>query len=334
MRTKVAIVYNHPDPGRYGDMGEAKAVLGIMDEVEAVHGALVELGYPVCIVPLNPPIEAAFGILRHLEADVVFNLFEGFDGRPETEYLVAGELSRLGFRYTGCPSSALALALDKARAKGMLVTAGIATPRYQVRQADIFPVFKLLFPCVVKPCREDASHGLSEESLVSDTGALERQVSKVCRLHGGEALVEEFVEGREFNVTVLGNNETQVLQVSEIEFSLPGSLPRLLTFDAKWEPESVYFQNTRAVCPAEITPALRARIGDIARLTFRLLGCRGYARVDMRQDAAGNLQVLEVNPNPDISPGTGAARQALASGMTYAEFIEKIMSLAMETVQI
>lgn len=334
MRPKVAIVYNHPDLDRYGDMGEAKAVLGIMDAVEAVHGALVELGYPVSIVPLSPPLEAAFGILRHLEADVVFNLFEGFDGRPETEYLVAGALSQLGFRHTGCPSSALALALDKARAKEMLVTAGIDTPRYQVRKADTISVFELRFPCVVKPCGEDASHGLSEESLVSDMGSLERQVSKVCRLYGGEALVEEFAEGREFNVTVLGNKETQVLQVSEIEYSLPGSLPRLLTFAAKWEPESIYFQNTRVVCPAEIGPALRARIGDTARLTFRLLGCRGYARVDMRLDAAGRLKVLEVNPNPDISPGTGAARQALASGMTYAEFIEKIMLLAMETVQI
>jgi len=107
-------------------------------------------------------------------------------------------------------------------------------------------------------------------------------------------------------------------------------MPKILTFDAKWQPGSLYFQSTKVVCPAEIETVEREHIAQTTLTVFRLLGCRGYARVDMRQDEEGQLNVMEVNPNPEISPGSGAARQAEASGMTYSQFIEKIVQLALE----
>ncbi|MBI2859796.1 MAG: ATP-grasp domain-containing protein [Chloroflexi bacterium] len=329
MNSKVTLIYNQPDSDKYSVAGESKAVESVMEAVVAVEASLIELGCQVEVVPLRPPMASAIGTLRTVECDVVFNLFEGFDGRAETEAEIALALSGMGIRFTGCPAEALSLALDKGRAKKMLAAARIGTPRYQLLSPQTIGEFDLSFPCIVKPLHEDASHGLSEDSLVRDMAALTRQVDKMCRIYGGNALIEEFADGREFNVTVLGDAELQVLPISEIEYSLPGSKPRILTFAAKWEPDSIYFQHTRAVCPCDVPEKLRHQIQSTAREAFRLLGCQGYARVDMRVDGLGRLMVLEVNPNPDISPGTGAARQALASGMTYTGFVEKILALAL-----
>ncbi len=330
MRPKVAIVYNEPIPGRYKAMGEEKAVLGVLDEVEAVHRALAELGYPIVRVPLFPPLEQARERLKALRADLVFNLFEGFDGCPETEAAVADILSELGLTYTGCPGTALSLALDKGKTKALLEAAGIATPRYQMLSLETLSQFNLSYPCIIKPCAEDASHGISEERVVNESASIARQVARVNEIFGGRALIEEFVDGREFNVTVLGTKESVVLPISEIVYSLPPGRPRILTFYAKWEPQSMYFQCSQPICPAQIDDETRQHIADAALRVFRLLGCSGYARIDFRQGTEGLPKVIEVNPNPDISPSSGAARQAQAAGMTYNQFIERIALLALE----
>jgi D-alanine-D-alanine ligase len=326
---KVALIYNQPDSDRYQALGESKAELGVLDEVKAVSQALDELKYSYILVPLRPPLESVREEIRELDVDVVFNLFEGFDGCPETEGKVAAMLAERKIPFTGCPASALALALDKASAKEIFEKSGIPTARYQVFNPENIAAFNLNFPCIVKPLSEDASHGISEESVVSNFAALVKQVRKVCDLYGGRALVEEYLDGREFNTTVMGNGKLTIPAISEIVYSLPPDKPRVLTFSAKWEENSLYFDNTKAVCPADITSDEQNTIGQIAKNAFRLVGCRGYGRVDFRQDKAGNFKVLEVNPNPDITPGSGAALQAATSGMTYSQFVEKIIGLAL-----
>ena len=310
-------------------MGESKAELGVLDEVKAVSEALAELKYSAQLVPLRPPLPQVKKTIDQLQADVVFNLFEGFDGSPETEAMVAEMLSKRGIPFTGCPPAALALALDKAKAKEMMSAAGIPTPGYQILTSENVSTFKLDYPCIIKPVAEDASHGLSEDSVVYDFAALQKQVKKISSLFGNKVLVEEYLEGREFNTTVLGNNRLAITAVSEIVYTLPPDKPRILTFSSKWEEDSLYYKNTKAVCPADITEKEKRRITRVAMAAFRLIGCRGYARVDMRQDSQGNFKVLEVNPNPDISPGAGAALQAAANGMTYSHFIKKLISLAL-----
>jgi D-alanine-D-alanine ligase len=326
---RVALIYNEPIPDRYHDLGEAKAELGVMDEVRAVSDSLLELNYATVLVPLRPPLSQIKKILEALTIDVVFNLFEGFDGSPETESKVAAILSELKLPFTGCPAAALELGLDKERTKRLLEKAGIQTPRYQILNPENISTFTLEYPSIIKPVAEDASHGVSEESVVYDFAALEKQVKKVCTLFGGKALVEEFLDGREFNTTVMGNGRLRIPAISEIVFTLPPDKPRVLTFAAKWEENSLYFDNTRAVCPAQISAQEQAEIGRIAKAVFRLTGCRGYARVDFRQDKAGRLKVLEVNPNPDITPGSGAALQAATAGMTHSQFIEKLIRFAL-----
>jgi D-alanine-D-alanine ligase len=327
---KVAIIYNEPIPDRYQTMGESKAELGVMDEVKAVTQALVELGYSSALIPLSPPLEQAKKKLQAVQADVIFNLFEGFDGCPETEGIVAGMLAELNIPFTGCPQSTLTLALDKALTKELLAKAGIPTPRYQILTLKNISTFHLDFPCIVKPLGEDASHGISEESVVYDFASLEKQVRKICTLFGGKSLVEEYIDGREFNTTVMGSGRLTIPAISEIVYTLPSDKPKILTYEAKWEENSLYFDNTRAVCPAQISLTEQKKIGQIAKAAFKLLGCRGYARVDFRQDRAGNFKVLEVNPNPDITPGSGAALQAATSGLTYSQFTEKIIRFALK----
>ncbi len=334
MCSRVAIIYNDPLPSRYEVMGEAQAVLGVLDVVQAVRQALIELDYEAMLVALAPPLEAVREKLKELKTDLVFNLFEGFDGRPETEAVVAGMLSELGLVYTGCSATALSLALDKARTKALLEAHGLATPRYQVLTPETVDEFHLELPCIVKPCAEDASHGLSEDSVVTDFASLAREVSHISQFFDGRALVEEFVDGREFNITVLGNNELAVLPVTEIIYSLPVGMPKILTFSAKWEPESLYFESSRPVCPAEIDADTRHRIERTAMSVFRLLGSSGCARVDFRMSGDGTPKIIDVNPNPDLSPDYGAALQARTAGMGYAQLVERIVQLALERARV
>lgn len=328
MRPKIAIIYNEPCSCSYVPW-EEKAVLGVLETVNAVHNALAEMAYPVSVVPLLPPVERAEDVLKAIEADLIFNLFEGFDGYPESEVVVVTILSDLNLMYTGNPPPALALSLDKAKAKDILKSAGIKTPSFQILTIATLSTFYLRYPCMVKPCGEDASHGLTEESVVYDAVQMEKQVVWVSEHFQGRALVEEYIDGREFNVTVFGSNNPVVLPISEIVYSLPPGMPRILTFAAKWEPTTFYFEHTGVACPAELEEKNREEIADVAMRAFKMFGCSGYARLDLRQDGEGP-QVLEVNPNPDISPGTGAARQAQAAGMNYSQFIDKIVQFALE----
>ena len=329
MLMRIALVYNEPQKSRHEAVGEYNAVLAVLEAVDAVHQALLKLDFDVTLVSLVPPLEQAEKELRDLDTDLVFNLFEGFCDYPETEAVVPEILSELGIPFTGCPGPVLRLALDKAKTKLILKAAGIKTPDFQLLNSETMSTFRLGYPCIVKPRCDDASNGLSAESVVNDFSSLERQVSVICDSHGGNALVAKFLPGREFNATVMGNSEFTVLPVSEIVYSLPPGMPEILTFDAKWEDDSPYFEGTKPVCPAEIKAEEQQRIAETITTVYRLLGCQGYARADMRLDHEGQLNVIEVNPNPDISPGTGAARQAEAAGMTYTQFIGKIVQLAL-----
>jgi len=330
MRMRVALVYNEPQKSDYGVVGEYNAVEAVLEAVDAVHEALLKLDFEVTVVSLVPPLEQAAKKLADLDTDLVFNLFEGFSDSPETEAIVPDILSVMGIPFTGCPGSVLRLALNKAETKLILKAARINTPGFQLLNTETVSTFQLAYPCIVKPCRGDASNGLSPESVVHDLSALERQVGRICHSFGGDALVAEFLPGREFNATVMGNSELTVLPVSEIVYSLPPGMPEILTFDAKWNDDTYYFKGTKPVCPAEIEAEEHQRITETITAAYRLLGCQGYARVDMRLDDEGELNVMEVNPNPDISPGTGAARQAEAAGMTYAQFIGRIVQLALD----
>jgi D-alanine-D-alanine ligase len=327
---RIAVVYNDPYLSCWGEKHEEKAVLGVLEAVESVRTSILELGQTVELVPLVPPFEKARQKLEALEVDLVFNLFEGFCDEPETEALVPEVLDNLQIPYTGSEPPVLRLGLDKAKVKVLLQNAGIQTADFQLLKPETLHMFHLDYPCIVKPRADDASNGITVDSVVEDYSSLEKQVKIITKSYGGMALVEQFIDGREFNATVMGNTEFIVLPVSEIVYTLSPGLPRILNYEAKWEEDSVYFKETKVVCPAEIESGEREHIAEVALAACKLLGCCGYARVDMRMSETGQLSVMEVNPNPDISPGTGAARQAQAAGMNYTKFIDRIIELALE----
>ena len=331
MSLKVVVIYNQPPEKSYANAVEEKSVQAIMESAKAVHNALVDLDYSVEMIPLVPPLGLVAERLSMVQTDVVFNLFEGFEDWPESESAVADIMSELGLQYTGCTSTTLLLALHKARSKALIESAKIDTPKYQILNPQTLSHFSLSYPCIVKPFAQDASLGISKNSVIYDHAALKEKVGEISQHFGGRAMVEEYVDGREFNITILGNVELTRLPISEIDYTLPPDVPRILTYSAKWDPESLYFQNTNAVCPAHIDTGLKARIEDTATQLFHIFRCTGYARIDFRLGTEGSLKTLELNPNPDISQNSGAALQARMAGMSYSQFIEKILFLALET---
>lgn len=331
MTLKVAIIYNEPVTNLpLIDDGEEESIIGVLEEVVEVKKALLELGHSVEKVPLRLPIESVPEVLKKIQADVIFNLFEGFEDLPHSEPVVAKMMEDLDMRFTGNPSSTLARTLDKAEFKKTLQKAGVSTPASVVLTPGTVDNFNLNFPCIVKPKDEDASNGLTPENIVTNMAEMKTMVEKVSGRFRGYAMVEEFIDGREFNASVLGNKDLSLVEISEIEYTLPPELPRILTYESKWAEDSVYFQETGVCCPAKIDSALRENITGIVLASTRAAGCRGYARVDMRQDQDGTIKVLEVNANPDIEPGLGIALQASTRDMSYSQLIQKIVDIALE----
>jgi D-alanine-D-alanine ligase len=330
MPTSIAVIYNRPQTNPLLNRNEQAAEEGVLTEVDAASKALQSLDYKVEIIPLELPLNRAFEQLAQIKADLIFNLFEGFGGYPETEYLIAQELESLKFCYTGAPSKALKLALNKASAKKLLHKECIRTPAFQLLDKENLKEFNLNFPCIAKPNYEDASHSINSSSVVENQILLEQRVIEISTVYNTKALVEEYIDGREFNITIMGNKLPIPLSISEICFTLPEGTPKILSYKAKWDIESIYYKGTQPQCPADLDTDTKELIIETAVRTYSVTGCRGYARVDMRMDKNGNIYVLEINPNPDISPDAGASLQAKASGMDYAAFINKIVQLATE----
>jgi len=295
------------------------------DDAESVGKALKDLGHT------PKPYHLDLNIWEKLrkdkkEIDVAFNLCDdGFFSNPELEPHVLAMLEILGIPYTGSGFLSLAMCLDKARAKKMLSIHTIPTPQFQVFGNEAKLEKNLKFPLIVKPVHEDASIGIKDESIVKNADELMKRVKYVIKEYKQQALAEEFIDGREFNVGFIGD---EVLPVSEIIFNLPKSKPKIVSYAAKWEKESVEFRGTNRSCPATIDDELKKKLISLARKASGCLLCTGYCRIDFRVDKQNNPFVLEVNPNPDISEDAGFAAMAKAAGMTYADMIDRILKNA------
>jgi D-alanine-D-alanine ligase len=305
----------------------------IREEVGAIEDSLRSGGFNPYVLSIEYFSRELIQTLLDLSPRFIFNLCEELNGKSELEMCVAGLLEMMGIPYTGSNPFALGLALNKFHVKQILRSAGIPTARGFVRypgQKRVIPR-GMRFPMLVKPSRQDASLGINSNSVCQGVESLEKQIQYIQDVYEQEALVEEYLDGREFNVSVIGDQDPEVLAISEIDFSgLPEDEPKIVSYRAKWDEDSPMYGCTKPMCPARITRRLENRIKDIAIRSYRCIGCRDYARVDMRADARGSLYVLEVNPNPDISPKAGFARAARAAGYSYADIILRISEAAME----
>lgn len=327
-KASVLIIFSYPFfPDGTPDKLGIKAV---QERLRAVQEALKILGYKVSALEVQANLPYLIEKIFNAQVDVIFNLCEEFAGKTSLEMNVAAILELLNIPFTGSSALVLGLTQDKGKTKSILAYAGIPTPQYQIwypGQKD--NIIKLKFPLIVKPIREDASLGIDNESLVLEESALKRQVEKIHQVYDQPALIEEYIEGRELNVSIIGNDEPRALPISEIDFSsLPPGLPKICGYAAKWEEQSLEFRHTMPVCPAPLPPDLEKSIIDLSLRVYQLMECRDYARVDIRLSPEGIPYILEVNANPDVSPDAGLIRSARAAGFTYEEFIGLIVEMA------
>jgi D-alanine-D-alanine ligase len=270
--------------------------------------------------------------LRDARPDLVFNLVEQFGENLVGDIGVTGVLDLLGLRYTGCGPGELYLANDKALGKKLLAFEGLLYPKFAVfsNDADLETGGNLRMPLFVKPARMDASIGIDADSLVRDAPSLMKRVVQIHETLGDAALAEEYIEGREIYVGVIGNREPQALPAIEIEFNgFPDGKPHVLDANAKFEEGTPEYDGTRAVV-AELPDDVAARLAKTAIAAYRALRVRDYGRVDLRLAPTGEIYVLEVNAGCYLERNGELAMAARAAGIEHPRLIQRILELAEE----
>ncbi|MBI2428204.1 MAG: ATP-grasp domain-containing protein [Ignavibacteriales bacterium] len=316
--------------GKVIDLSE----VGVMEEKEDIQAAMISLGYDTSIFNMSDDLDRFLAYLKAMQPDIIFNMVECLGDSAIHEMHVAGIYELLGFTYTGAGPMTLGTCLNKARAKEVLSFNGIPTAKFFVCK-DIKKLIAddidLSYPMFVKPSNEDASVGIDNKSVVNTFQELKERVGYILRKFNEPAIVEEYIDGRELNVGIIGNKKPIVLPISEIDFSgLPDTYPKIVTYDAKWMEGTVEYSGTQGKCPAQLSPAVEEKIKEIALRAYQLMGCRDYARVDIRLSKNNKPYVLEVNPNPDLSDDAGFYRSAKTYGLSYTETVGKIVEYAIE----
>jgi D-alanine-D-alanine ligase len=256
-----------------------------------------------------------------------FNLCEHLQGRAMDDVKITMRLDKLGITYTGAPTATLRRTLDKGRAKQVLQKYDVPTAPFQVFERSDEAITVPL-PAIVKPVAEDASLGITRESVVFDEAQLRARVQYILDVYRQPALVEEYIVGREFNIGLWGNGTTHVLPMAELSFTQwSNPYQQFCHFDAKWNPASPEYQSMPVICPAQIDIHTTERIRDVAFRSYHALGCRDYARVDLRV-RDGVPYVLEVNPNPCLAPDAGFPNAARVAGYSYPKMATQIVEWA------
>ena len=326
-KARVMILYNQPVlPLDHVDAESEHSVIAIAEELKKI---LVAAAYDVEMFGLGADPTVLWRELQSWQPDVVFNLFEGNLHNPETESYVAGLLEWYGVPYTGSPFATLTLARIKHTAKKLLKGAGIATADFFVVDALPVPNSPLDFPVIVKPAKQDASVGVDQSSVCTNQQQLSDRVEFILATYGAPVIVEEYIAGREFNLAVISLPEVQAMPPSEILFreEKPG-MWGILTYDSKWNPGTADYETEQPTFPADVPKPTAKRLMRLAEKVFRVMGCRDYARIDFRMNAAGKAYVLEVNPNPEISGDACFARCLHTGKITHDEFIVRIVEQA------
>jgi D-alanine-D-alanine ligase len=332
---RVAVCYNQtPNKPSQGEARDLIADAGSFDEAKAVQKALTSLGHQAELVPLADDLADFIVRIKAFAPATIFNLCEGFWGNARQEMHVAGVFELLRIPFTGSNALCLGLSQDKIKTKALLQQSGLPTPAFAIakQKGDALRLEKLKFPLIVKPPYEDASQGIEPASVVDNKQALAKRIRYIHEVYRQPALVEEFIEGRELNVAILGGIKPKILPISEITFD--PSLPRaMVCFDSKWSPESAAYRGTKPVCPAVLSSKETLLVYTVAERAFRLLGCRDYARVDIRL-RDNTPYILEINANPDISPDAGLARSAATEGLRYSQLIERILAFVSQRKEV
>jgi D-alanine-D-alanine ligase len=327
-KPSVLVLYNQPLlPEDHPDAESEHTIVGIAEEMIRV---LTGADFHVTRLGLSSDPTPLWQELKKRKPDVVFNLFEGNLDNTETESYVTGLLEWSGVPFTGSPLSALVLARAKHTTKMLLKGAGLPTADFMVVNELPVPDCNLEYPVIVKPAKQDASVGLDQESVCTNQFQLDQRVQYILETYGAPVLVEEYLCGREFNIAMVELPELTYLPPAEILFPecKPGSWS-ILTYEGKWKPGTVEYDTTPPKYPADIPAATARKLGRLAMKAYRLIGCRDYARVDMRMKPNGKPYILEVNPNPEISEHAGFAGCLGSAKAGHQDFVIRLVRQAL-----
>ncbi len=300
----------------------------VAEEVELIAKAITQAGHECIAININDNFETLLAALESERPDAVMNLVEWFHDDLENETHVPALFELLGISYTGNRPLALSLCQKKPSAKALLAAAGLPVPRGIVVEEGVAPAdLDLRYPIIVKPAFDDASGGIDAGSVVRTRAELDARVALVVGEHKMPALIEEFIEGREIHCAIMGNDPPRALPLYEMLFKQGGvdnegrPLPGIITYRAKWDPFSRDYYAMESKCPVEDLEAeIVQHVQDVAIRAYRTLGCRDYARVDMRLDpTTGEPFILEVNPNPDLADGCTSKRSRRSSATRSSE---------------
>lgn len=331
----ITILYN-----RVGKKTEGLPVDQIPDNdtlTTALHvqNGLTKLGYEAELFEVSL---STINQLPNLKTDLFFNSCFGVGSLPKTEFQIPKTLDEYQKFYTGGDAQNIILTTDKFLTKDLLAQNSLPTPKSKLFEhpGEALPRY-LKFPLIVKPNQQDASLGISNKSVVTNHYELNKRIAHINKWYKEPALVEEFIDGRELNVAILGNGgNLTVLPVSEITFGSSfnkaggGKKWRVITFAAKWYQHTKVYKETPGICPAPLPKDKEAEIRKLAQRAFEVTNCRDYARIDLRMRNDGSIYILEVNTNPSIDnePDVGLIRSAAALGLDYPSLLQEIVSSA------
>jgi D-alanine-D-alanine ligase len=303
----------------------------LLDELDA---ALKANGHTSTRLAVDDAVQPLIDALSREQPDLVFNLAESFRGKSALESNVAALLNLIDLRYTGSSPAGLILAGDKTLTKKVLAFHGIQSAKFAtVYRGQVDWAGDIDFPLLVKPPQEDASLGITQKSIVNNVKELLDVMGGMQEEYESAVLVEEFIDGREFYVGVLGNAKVEALPIIELDFSkFPPGLPKIASWEAKWgddgDEKGAEFEGTESVFPTNLSEELTNEIQQVAIDSFQALRLRDYARIDLRVTAKEEVYVIEANPNCYLEEKSEFARAAQKSGMEYSALVERIVQLA------
>jgi D-alanine-D-alanine ligase len=322
----IGLLYDAPSLASANGVDDLVAVEGSLIQVDSIEHALARLGHRCRRIIYAGSARALADDLSAARPEMVFQLVQGRDCAR-----LAGLLDLLAIPYTGAGAFGLELTTDKVLSKDVLAARRIAVPAYATldRPDDPLPT-TLAYPLIVKLRFGDNSVGIDDGSVVRSRAALQARARRLFELYGEPLIVEQYVDGREISVSLLGNAPAlEILPLRENDFSgFPPGVPRIMSFAAKWLEASVPFNSVEIHCPIELEPALQGAVERAAVVAFEATGCRDYARVDFRVDRDGTPRVMEVNANPDLQLDGGFTTSALESGRTYDRIVADVLVAA------
>ncbi len=303
----------------------------VLDQLES---ALVAGGHTTRRLAVDAEVQPLINELTAEAPELVFNLAESFRGKSALESNVAALLNLIDLRYTGSSPAGLILAGDKTLTKKVLAFHGILSAKFAtVYRGQVDWAGDIAFPLLVKPPQEDASLGITQKSIVNNVKELLDVMGGTQQEYQSPVLVEEFIDGREFYVGVLGNSKVEALPIIELDFSkFPKDLPKIASWEAKWgddgDEKGEEFAGTESIFPTDLPEELAMRIQQVAIDSFQALRLRDYGRIDLRVTAKEEVYVIEANPNCYLEAKSEFARAAQKGGLEYPALISRIVELA------